>query len=299
MKTNQTVKHAKETGLNTSPLHGAWALTNRELKKWYKAPIILSLSLVQPLIWLGLFGKAMNFGAIFSGSSFNIPGLNIPAQTLNEIGKQMMESTFGTSDYFSFLAVGMLSFIALFTAMFSGMSIVWDRRLGFLNKLLSTPLSRSVIPAAKVLNSMIRGLIQAGIVLILAILLGLNFAKFTPLNILGTFAALALLLIGFSSLFVTLALRSTNQETQMAIVNLLNLPLLFASNAMFPSKFMPNWLQPVVNVNPISYATDISRQLLLGSPGMTSLWMEYAYLGGFALVLMVVGMVLSRRFLSK
>ena len=285
--------------LNTSMTHGLWSLTNRELKKWYKAPFILLMSLVQPIIWLALFGKAMNFGALFSGSSFNIPGLNIPKEVLNSISQQIMESTFGTRDYFSFLAVGMLSFISLFTAMFSGMSIVWDRRLGFLSKLLSTPLARGVIPMAKVFSSVIRGLAQAAIVFLIAVLLGLDLSHLTLLGVLGTFAALFLMVVGLSSLFIMLALRSTSWESQMAIMNLLNLPLLFASNAMFPAKFMPNWLQPVVSVNPISYATDAARQLLLGSPGMASLAFDFAYLGAFAVLLCALGTYMSWRFLTK
>ena len=289
----------EETTLNRSPLHGLWALTNRELKKWYKTPIVLILSLIQPVIWLSLFGKAMNFGAIFTGGSFNIPGFNIPKSVLDALAAQIMQQTFGTSDYFSFLAVGMLSFISLFMAMQSGMSMVWDRRLGFLNKELSTPLARGAVPVGKILSSILRGLTQAAIVLIIAVLLGLDVTHFTIVGLLGTFAGLFLMVMGFSSLFVTLAIRSSNQDTQMMIVNLLNLPLLFASNAMFPAKFMPSWLQPVVRVNPISYATDISRQLLLGSPGMASLGFDFLYLGIFAVILMVAGTAVSWKFLSR
>ena len=289
----------KETALNQSPLHGLWALTNRELKKWYKTPVVLILSLIQPVIWLGLFGKAMNFGAIFTGSSFNIPGLTIPKSVLDTLASQIMQNTFGTSDYFSFLAIGMLAFISLFMAMQSGMSIVWDRRLGFLNKELSTPLARGAIPIGKVFSSILRALTQAAIVLIIAILLGLDVSHITIVGILGTFAALFLMVMGFSSLFVMLAVRSTNQDTQMMIVNLLNLPLLFASNAMFPAKLMPSWLQPIVQANPISYATDISRQLLLGSPGMASLGFDFLYLGAFAVALVILGTFVSWRFLSK
>lgn len=287
------------TVLNGSPLHGLWAVANRELKKWYKTPIILLLSLIQPVIWLGLFGKAMNFGAIFTGSSFNIVGLTIPKQVLDSLASQVMQNTFGTTDYFSFLAVGMLSFISLFMAMQSGMSVVWDRRLGFLNKELSTPLARGVIPIGKVFASILRGLTQAGIVLVIAILLGLDVTHFSVTGVIGTFGALFLMVMGFSSLFVMLAVRSSNQDTQMMIVNLLNLPLLFASNAMFPAKFMPSWLQPIVQVNPVSYATDISRQLLLGSPGMASLGFDFLYLALFAVTLTIVGAVVSRRFLSR
>jgi ABC-2 type transport system permease protein len=209
----------------------------------------------------------MNFGAIFTAGAFNITGLNIPKDVLNSIRQQLMQSTFGTRDYFSFLAHGMLSFVALFTAMYSGMSIVWDRRLGFLNKLLSTPLARGVIPMAKVLSSVIRGLTQSAVVFVIAVLLGLDLSHITILGGIGTFVALFLMLLGLASLFVMLAIRSTSWESQMAIMNILNLPLLFASNALFPAKFMPSWLQPIVRINPISYATDVARQSSSWRPG--------------------------------
>lgn len=289
----------EETAMNKSPLHGLWALTNRELKKWYKNPVVMLLSLLQPVIWLGLFGKAMNLGAIISGDSFNIPGLNIPKTLLDELAKQVMLQTFGTTDYFSYLTVGVLSFITLFMAMQSGMSVVWDRRFGFLNKLLSTPLARGSIPMAKVLASSIRGLVQAAIVLVIGVLLGMVTSNFTVLGIIGSFAGLFLLVMGFSAFFVMLAVRSTNQDAQMMVINLLVLPLSFTSNAVFPIKYMPDWLQTVAKLNPISYATDISRQLLLGSTGMTSLGLDFLYLGVFAVALTTVGTVVSWRFLSR
>ncbi len=285
--------------LNRSIFHGIWALTNRELKKWYKAPVLLLMSLIQPVIWLGLFGKAFNFGSLLSGGSFNIPGVNIPKQELDSLFAQYTLNLFGTTDYFSFLAVGMLSFVCLFTAMFSGMSILWDRRLGFLDKVLSTPVSRGTIIMGKVLSSVLRSLAQAAVVLVIAVPLGMDLSHLTVLGILGTFAALFLMTLGFSALFLTLALRSTDWQSQMAIMNLLNLPLLFGSNALFPSKLMPSWLQDFVNVNPISYATDAGRQLLLGATGFASLAFDFAYLVGFAALLSVVGIVLSWRLLSK
>jgi len=108
------------------------------------------------------------------------------------------------------------------------------------------------------------------------------------------------MLIGFGSLFVTLALRATSWETQMALMNLLNLPLLFASNAMFPVSFMPSWLQPVVRINPVSYTADISRQLLLGSaPTLYSVPLEFLYLGAFAILMAIIGQVMARRLLSR
>ncbi|HKM77391.1 MAG TPA: ABC transporter permease [Candidatus Bathyarchaeia archaeon] len=224
----------------------------------------------------------MNFGAIFAAGAFNIPGLNIPKEVLNSISQQLVQSTFGTNDYFSFLAVGMLSFVALFTAMYSGMSIVWDRRLGFLNKL-----------------PVIRGLTQSAVVFVIAILLGLDLSHITILGVIGTFVALFFMLLGLSSLFVMLATRSKSWESQTAIMNLLNLPLLFASNALFPEKFVPSWLPPIVRINPISYATDVARQLLLGATGMASLTFDFTYLTAFAVCLSVLGMYMPWKFLTK
>lgn len=173
------------------PLHGLWSLTNRELAKWYKVPVILIISLIQPIVWLAFFGKSMNFATMFT-NGLNIPGLNIPKQVIDEVAAEVLKANFGTTDYFSFLAVGMLSFITLFTSLQSGMSIVWDRRLGVLSKLLTTPVPRGNIIMAKVLNSMIRSLVQSTIVLIIAIMLGMKLnPSLNPLDVLGAYAALA------------------------------------------------------------------------------------------------------------
>lgn len=278
--------------LNTSPLHGLWALTNRDLIKWYKNPIQLVISLIQPIVWLGLFGKAFNLTGLIQGE---------PQSVINAANL----ATFGTTSYFSYLGAGMLAFIILFTAAFSGMSVVWDRRFGFMNKALSTPVGRGAILTAKVLQSVIRSLIQAAIVLAIAVALGMDTTFFSVLTIGGTFVMLFLMTFGLSSLFTMLALRSSDWQTQMAIINLLNLPLLFASNAMLPLRTMPAWLQSVVGYNPVSYAVDGVRQMLLGTasaPGYTilaPLWVDFGVLAGFASLLSVLGIVLSWRYLQK
>jgi ABC-2 type transport system permease protein len=280
------------------PLHGLWSLTNRELAKWYKVPVILIISLIQPIVWLAFFGKSMNFASMFT-SGLNIPGLNIPKQVIDEIASEVLKANFGTTDYFSFLAVGMLSFITLFTSLQSGMSMIWDRRLGVLSKLLTTPVPRGNIVMAKVLNSMIRSLVQASIVLVIAILLGMKLnPSLNPLDVVGAYAALALMSMGFASLFVTLALRSTSWESQMAIMNLLNMPLMFASNSFYPVKSMPWWLKPIAYINPLTYVNDINRQLLLGVAGH-NLLLDFTYLLIFAIVFSALGITLSWRFLSE
>jgi ABC-2 type transport system permease protein len=279
---------SETNGNSRSRLHGLWALTNRELKKWYKAPVIFVLSIIQPIIWMGLLGKAMNLSALIPTNT----GLNVQA---------IMKVSLGTSDYFSFMAVGMIGMTALFTTMFSGMSVVWDRRLGFLNKVLSTPVSRGVIIFSKVLSATLRSMFQAGIIIVIAVAFGLQLgASFNLLNLLGVFAVMFLLCVGLSSAFIAITIRSTRMETPMAVMNLINLPMMFASNAMFPSKLMPDWLQPVVQVNPLSYANDAVRQLLIfDTVDYTKLAMDFAYVGVFAVIVAVIGIVLSWRFLSK
>jgi ABC-2 type transport system permease protein len=293
-----------------SPVHGLWALTNRELKKLYKNPFLLFMTVIQPLIWLGLFGKAMNLSQIFTGSKISIPASALQGfsqaqiaelqAALAGVGNTLLKQTFGTTSYFSFMSVGMVSFIVLFTCMFSGMSIVWDRRLGILNKFLSTPVARGSILMSKVFNSVIRSLMQAAIVLAVAFALGLTVGPdFTPVNLIGVFASVFLLCMGLSSIFILIAIRSTNWQTQMAVMNLLNLPLLFASNALFPTSIMPSWLQTVANVNPVSYATDASRELILYPLNMSKLIMDFTVLGIFAVVFSAIGIVLSWRYLSR
>jgi ABC-2 type transport system permease protein len=299
--------------LSKSKIHGLWALTNRELKKWYKAPTVFILTLIQPIIWLGLLGNALNLGSLVSSSSFAIPPQVItelqlsPAQItglqglFSNIGDTILQSTFGTTSYISFMAVGMIAFTALFTTMFSGMSVVWDRRLGFLNKVLSTPVSRAVIIVSKVLSATLRSMFQAAIILIIAVPLGFQTgAAFTPINILGVFAFLFLICLGLSSLFIAINIRSTRIETPMAVMNLLNLPLTFASSAFFPIDRMPGWLQAVANVNPLSYTMNGMRQLLINPTiDYSQLALQYAYVGIFAAVLTTIGIVLSWRYLNK
>jgi ABC-2 type transport system permease protein len=274
--------------LSTSPVHGLWALTNRDLRKWYTNPYQLVISLVQPVIWMGLFGKALNFSSFITAGA--PPGINANA---------IMQSFFGTTSYFSYLVCGMIVFIVLFNSAFSGMSVVWDRRFGFMNKALSTPISRGTIVMGKILQSVGRSLVQAAAVLVIGIALGMETNNLTVLGVAGTFVVVFLVAMALSGLFVMLSLRSSNWQTQMAIINLLNLPLLFASNALFPVKIMPTWLQDVVKVNPISYSIDAIRQLLIGATGSYPLWVDFSVVICFAAFFSVVGIVMSWRLLSK
>ncbi|MEM1575033.1 MAG: ABC transporter permease [Nitrososphaerota archaeon] len=308
-----------------SLLRGLWALTLRELKKWLNDPIMLLMFILQPLIWMGLLGKSMNIQGIFSSGSLSriqihdieIPGklLNLPVdkviipgtvisqafqQIFSNISTTVMQNTFGVTDYFSYMAIGMISMIVMTTTMFSGMSIVWDRRLGFLDKVLSTPVPRSAIIFAKILNATFRAMFQATVILILAYLLGLQVSQtFTLFNILGVYAAIFLLSVGFSSVFLAFSIRSTRMERPMQFVSLITMPLMFASNTFFPISLMPEWIQVIARVNPLTYLTDAIRQLIILSLDISALIIDFIFLSIFAITLSIIGIALSWRYLTK
>jgi ABC-2 type transport system permease protein len=309
-----------------SLIRGLWALTVRELKKWLKDPVMVLMLVLQPLIWMGLLGKSMNIGAMFTSSNLSnisIPDIKIPGnylippvntnetipgplisqmlqQMFSNIGAKVMENTFGVADYFSYMAVGMISMIVMTTTMFSGMSIVWDRRLGFLDKVLSTPVPRGAIIFSKVLNATLRAMFQATIILALAYILGLQLSStFTLLNLLGIYAAIFLLGVGLSSIFIAFSLRSTRMERPMQIISLIMMPLMFASNTFFPIDLMPDWIKVIAHVNPLTYETEAIRQLTILPLDASALITDFTYLSIFATVLAAIGIVLSWRYLTK
>jgi len=281
------------------------ALTRREVKKWMKNPFLLFMMFVQPVIWLGLFGKALNLTGLIA----------VPPELLNQLPpqvqeqipvllNQMISETFGgTTDYFTYMSAGMLSVIVLFTAMFSGMSIVWDRRFGFLNKLLVAPIPRGSIILAKISSSVIRGMFQVLLIFSIAFAFGLQVGNaFGILDFFGVLAALFLLSLGLSTMFLAIAIRIKSHETVIAVANLLNLPLMFASNALFPISQMPEWLQTIANFNPISYAGDAVRAFILHSSAgfdTAKVWLDFQFLIGFALILSLAGILVARTALRK
>jgi ABC-2 type transport system permease protein len=301
---------SQEVQYSRSKMHGLWALTNRELKKWYQQPFVFVMGIIQPILWLALLGKAMNIGNLFSTTSLpSLPALT-PALTpsqLQGLGAyfasfqgSVMQNTFGTADYFSFMAMSMVAFTVVFTTAFVGMSVVWDKRLGFMNKVLSTPVSRSVIILSKVLAASVRAIFQAAIVALVAFALGLSTgSNFSVWSIFGVFAIVFLISVGLASFFTALTLRATRMEMPQAIFQLITLPLMFASSAYFPIAQMPSWLQAVANVNPISYTIDAVRRLMVFSDGFGQLPLDFAYVGVFAVVVTAICVVLSWRYLNK
>ncbi len=264
----------------------------RDLKKWFRSPAWLFASLVQPILWLVLFGNAFN------------PTSMIPSFPGSEgVKTQILQSTFGGApNYITFLAAGMLCFLVVTWAMWAGGPLVTDRSLGYLNKLLVAPISRTAITFSLLLSSILKGIVLSAILLVVALLLpgGLVFGGgFGAMDLLGVFAALTLLSVGFLWLFMMLSVRARRFETLAAIGSTLGLPLLFASSALLPVASMPGWLAAVAQVNPISKAADIIRYLIiqgsLGGAALSSVASDFAYLGAFAAICTILGIIMSNR----
>ncbi len=285
-----------------------YALISRELKRFYRQRFAIVFTLITPLFWLGLFGKSLNLGGLFNVEPGTLTQmaelLDVPLPKLSEAFSQAFESItgslFGTSDYFTFMASGMLSILVLFTSMWSGMSIVWDRRFGFLNKLLVSPIPTSSIVLSKVFSTVIRGMVQVIIVFTAALFLGLRLAEgFGMINLLGIFSAVTLLSIGLSSIFVATAFKVTSHETLVAIANMVNLPLMFASNALFPLEQMPEWLQIIAKFNPITYAVSAVRGFIFMNLDQMQLLNNLIILAAFALVFSTMGILISHMTLKR
>ncbi|MCX8202699.1 MAG: ABC transporter permease [Nitrososphaeria archaeon] len=270
------------------------ALMGRELRKLVRSPALLLMTMIQPVLWMGLYGKAFNLTGMFSIPEDLLSRL--PPDSLRVVSSAFnaaLTRFFGSPevDYFSYVATGMAGVIVLFVSVFSGMSVAWDRRLGFINKLLAAPISRFSIVLSKVLASAVRAIVQSGLVVLTAIALGLRLDTAGPVAVLLGFTALALLSIALSSLIIAITLRLKNWEYHVALANLLNLPLMFTSTALYPRAIVPEWMRPITDINPLTHAIEVLRSSLLHGPSFDLMGSlnHLAYLAAFSALCVVVG----------
>jgi ABC-2 type transport system permease protein len=274
-------------------LSETFALVVRDLRRWYRTPGQIILVFTTPLMWLLLFGQAFNIGKLAQGA----PGVDI------------REVFGGATDYFSFMAVGQTTFIILFGSLFSGVSLIWDRKTGFLAKLQVAPISRASIPVSRMLSTVVKALLQAAVVLVLAAVFvfipGLSGLRFSPdfgiLEALGVALFLVLLGLSLAALFVALGLIVKNEETLFGMINLLNFPLMFTSSALIPIALMPQWLKTVAGYNPLTFVVDGMRQLIFHTSigAQCSIAVDLLGITIFAALMISLGAVLSRKALLR
>ena len=266
-------------------MSGLIPLTARELKKWYRNPVFLLTGLIQPFFWLALFGSAIDLTKLLGA----VPGVGV-AQIFD-----------GAPNYITFILGGVLVITSLFTAMFSGVNIIWDRRLGPMGRFLTSPIRRSSIVFSKIIAAMVRIFIQVGILIGAAFLVpnGLVLANgFSFEAALVLITAVVLVALIFTSIFSVIAVRLKDMNTIFGIVNLVNLPLLFMSYAMFPAGMMANWLGDAAKYNPVSWAAESIRTVIINGTVIPSQATNVAYWLG-ALTVLAVGLVILTYFVAE
>jgi ABC-2 type transport system permease protein len=227
------------------------ALADVELRKLRRDPLELLTRAIQPALWLLIFGQVM--GRIKA----------IPT---------------GNMSYLTFMTPGILAQSVLFIAIFYGISVIWERDLGILQKLLATPAPRSALVLGKALSAGVRGLAQGFIIYLLALALHI------PLRFrVGAIAGVAGFIILGSALFSTFSLSVAclvrTRERFMGVGQVLTMPLFFTSNAIYPLSIMPPWLRALSKANPLSYLVDALRTLMVqGGQSVFGLGRDFAVL---------------------
>lgn len=244
-------------------------ITEIELRKLRHDTSQIWLRSIQPALWL------LVFGVVFS---------------------KIRAIPTGGISYLQFMTPGVLAQSVMFVAIFYGISVVWERDLGLLNKLLSTPTPRSAIVLGKALSAGIRGIFQAVAVLALALIMRIDLSL-SPLDLLGEFIVIILFGMCFASLSMCLAPIFRTRERMMGIGQAITMPLFFASNAIYPISMMPGWLKAIATVNPLSYVVDAMRALLV-TGDLTHLPLDMFVITLATAVFVVLASLSFRRILS-
>jgi ABC-2 type transport system permease protein len=183
----------------------------------------------------------------------------------------------GSVSYIQFLFPGTVAMTVLFTSIFTGTSIVWDREFGFLKEVLVAPIGRTAVALGKILGGSTVAMLQGTLMLAFAPLVGVPLTvglvlRLWPLMFVTAFA--------LTALGVAIAVRMHSLEGFQMIMNFLNVPMLFLSGAFFPLRDLPVWLAVLVRVNPFTYAVDALRQVVLQSLGFSDPARQALIVGG-------------------
>ena len=241
-------------------LRSVFIIVQLESLKMVKDPVELASRGFQPVLWLLLFGQAL--------------------------ARAKVIDTGGLS-YEAFLAPGILAQSITFVSIFSGLSIIWEKDMGLMQKVLSAPIRRSALVLAKMISAGVRSLVQLLVILVLALALGIPLV-ITPASVAGVLGFLLLGSALFSALSMVIASLVRTRERMMGIGQLVTMPLFFASSALYPVSVMPDWLKVLALLNPMSYLVDGLRGMLLALPS-ASPWADAGVLLACALVLWGLG----------
>jgi ABC-2 type transport system permease protein len=226
------------TGLRAD-LRAAKIVCHRELLRWLKDRRRLAAGLVQPLLWLFVLGTGLS--RVVSVGSQNV-------------------------SFRTFLFPGVLATSVMFTAVFSGVSVVWDREFGFLREMLVAPIRRTSIMAGKCLGGAIVATAQAVIILALA---GLADVPYSPVLMLELLLVLFLASLSITAFGLLLGARVANIQSVMPVIQTVITPMMFLSGALYPTSGLPIWLAFATKINPVTYAVLPMRHVVFSHLNLT------------------------------
>ncbi|MDP3970704.1 MAG: ABC transporter permease [bacterium] len=217
----------------------ALILWKRDLLHYWRNRIRALVGLTMPMLWLFIFGGGM--ASSLSGSS------------------QSMTNGSGV-DYIQFIFPGVIAMSLIFNAIFSALSTVKDKEFGFLKEILVAPVPRSTIVIGRALGAASTSAIQGTLILILAPFIGVHLTLTMVVLLIPMIWLVAFALTSIGMVMVSFF---DNQEAFQYVVNFVNMPMFFLSGALFPLGQVPAWMNPLVKLNPASYAVDGMRRIVL------------------------------------
>lgn len=223
--------------MKISNLTAIYTIWLREMKKFVRAKSRIIGNIAMPFFFMAFLGTGI-------------------AATMN------FQGDFGAMSYLDFLAPGIIAMTLLFSSMFSGISVLWDKEFGFLKEMLVAPISRFSIVLGKVLAGMTTGLIQAFIILGIALLLGVKISSIA--GVLMSVVFILLISMSFVSLGIAFASKMRDMQGFQIIMNFLIMPIWLLSGAFFPIQGLPSWLLALSYINPLTYGVDGLRTSLIG-----------------------------------
>ena len=233
-------------------------LTVRALRTLSRQPMYLAFTLVQPLIWLLLFGQLFKNIAVLPG--------------------------FGSSSYIEYLTPGVIVMTAMFSAGWAGTSFIEDMNRGVMDRYLTSPVSRGALIAGSLAYQAVTTIIQSLIVLTVGLLAGARFDGGIT-GVLVVIGCAVLLALTFAALSDAVALLVRQQEALIGVSQFLTLPLTFLSSVMMAAALMPGWVGGVAKFNPVEWAAVASREALSASPDWGIILGRGALLAGLAIVM--------------
>jgi len=246
-----------------SELKGIYALWYRELKVFLRERSRVISSIINPLLWLVIFGGGLGSAVSFDGF-----------------------------DVMSFIYPGVLIQTALFSSVFFGVYIVWDKKVDFMKEVLVAPMRRTSLFIGKIIGGSTDTLLQILILFMIGIVFtvvgitpGVHFTVFSVAVSLGF---LLVATMGLVSIGLIIGSQMESPEGFQLIISFLVFPLFFLSGALFPITSLPVWLAPFTFVNPVTYAVDGIRGALLGTSKFPLLF-DFSLVCAFTIVLILIG----------